>query len=229
MALALPSEWLGVPADHHFGLQTLPYGSFSDAHHPARRRVGVAVGDHVLDLTAASARLLPGRAADFAAGNLDRFLAAGDGAWAQVREALTGWLSQDHYRSAIEDLLVPADTISLHLPFTVADYVDFYASEHHATNVGRIFRPDGEPLTPNWRHLPIGYHGRSGTVVVSGTPIRRPSGQTRPAGSSQAVRRARIRRLPGERLVGARYPRLGVSAARAIPREVLRHHDLAVD
>jgi len=141
----------------------------------------------VLDLTAASERLLPGRAADFAAGNLDRFLAAGDGAWAQVREALTEWLSQDHYRSAIEDLLVAADTVSMHLPFTVADYVDFYASEHHATNVGRIFRPDGEPLTPNWRHLPIGYHGRSGTIVVSGTPIRRPSGQTRPAGSAAPI------------------------------------------
>jgi fumarylacetoacetase len=65
------------------------------------------------------------------------------------------------------------------MPFTVADYVDFYASEHHATNLGRIFRPDGDALTPNWKHLPIGYHGRAGTVVVSGTPIRRPSGQRR--------------------------------------------------
>ncbi|WP_309058220.1 fumarylacetoacetase, partial [Streptomyces sp.] len=66
---------------------------------------------------------------------------------------------------------------TLHLPYEVADYVDFYASEHHATNVGRIFRPDGEPLTPNWKHLPIGYHGRAGTVVVSGTDVVRPSGQ----------------------------------------------------
>ena len=75
----------------------------------------------------------------------------------------------------------------MHLPFAVADYVDFYASEQHATNVGRIFRPDGEPLTPNWRHLPIGYHGRAGTVVVSGTPIRRPCGQTRPASAPAPV------------------------------------------
>ncbi len=181
MALARPSDWLAVPADHAFGLQTLPYGSFSQAQHPARRRVGVAIGDQVLDLTAATERLLPGRAAEFSSGTLDRFMAAGDGAWAQVRAALTDWLSQDHYRSAIEDLLVPADSATMHLPFTVADYVDFYASEQHATNVGRIFRPDGEPLTPNWKHLPIGYHGRAGTVVVSGTPIRRPCGQTRPA------------------------------------------------
>jgi fumarylacetoacetase len=183
MALARACDWLGVPDGHPFGLQALPYGSFSDAHHPARRRVGVAIGDRVLDLTIAAERLLPGRADNFSAGSLDHFLAEGDGAWAQVRAALTEWLSQDRYRSAIEDLLTPATDVTMHLPFTVADYVDFYASEQHATNVGRIFRPDGEPLTPNWRHLPIGYHGRAGTVVVSGTPIRRPCGQTRPSGS----------------------------------------------
>jgi fumarylacetoacetase len=183
MALARACDWLGVPDGHPFGLQTLPYGSFSDAHHPARRRVGVAIGDRVLDLTTAAERLLPGRADNFSAGSLDHFLAEGDGAWAQVRAALTEWLSQDRYRSAIEDLLTPATDVTMHLPFTVADYVDFYASEQHATNVGRIFRPDGEPLTPNWRHLPVGYHGRAGTVVVSGTPIRRPCGQTRPSGS----------------------------------------------
>jgi fumarylacetoacetase len=187
MALARPCDWLAIPADHPFGLQTLPYGSFSDRHHPSRRRVGVAVGDHILDLTTAADRLLPGRIADFAAGTLDRFLAAGDLAWAQVRTALTDWLSRDQYRTAIEDLLVPADSVTMHLPFAVADYVDFYASEQHATNVGRIFRPDGEPLTPNWRHLPIGYHGRAGTIVVSGTPIRRPCGQTRPASAAAPV------------------------------------------
>jgi len=187
MALPRPCDWLAVPAGHPFGLQTLPYGSFSDVHHPSHRRVGVAIGGRVLDLTAVSDRLLPGRAADFSSGSLDRFLAAGDRAWAQVRAALTEWLSHDHYRSAIEDLLFPADSIAMQMPFAVADYVDFYASEQHATNVGRIFRPDGEPLTPNWRHLPIGYHGRSGTVVVSGTPIRRPSGQMRPPGSPAPV------------------------------------------
>src|SRR6266567_8808885 len=181
MALARPCDWLAIPADHPFGLQTLPYGSFSDARHPSHRRVGVAVGDRILDLTTAADRLLPGRIADFAAGTLDHFLAAGDLAWAQVRTALTDWLSQDQYRTAIEDLLMPAASVTMHLPFAVADYVDFYTSEQHATNVGRIFRPDDEPLTPNWRHLPIGYHGRSGTIVPSGTPIRRPCGQTKPA------------------------------------------------
>src|SRR5215468_6945989 len=71
----------------------------------------------------------------------------------------------------------PLDDVRLHMPFTVGDYVDFYASLDHASNVGRIFRPDQEPLLPNWRHLPVGYHGRAGTVVVSGTPVVRPCGQ----------------------------------------------------
>ncbi len=185
MALPLACEWLGVPDGHPFGLQTLPYGSFSNARHPARRHVGVAIGDKVLDLTTASERLLPGRAADFSGGHLDHFLAAGDSAWAQVRSDLTTWLSQDHFRTALEDIVHPADSVTMHLPFTVADYVDFYASESHATNVGKIFRPDEEALKPNWRHLPVGYHGRAGTVVVSGTPIRRPCGQTKAASAAR--------------------------------------------
>ncbi len=188
MALPIPCDWLEVPQGHPFGLQTLPYGSFSSLHHPARRRVGVRIGDRVLDLTGAAERLLPGRAEDFRDGNLDRFLAAGDAAWAQVRAGLTTWLSQDQFRSALEELLTPADGVTMHLPFTVADYVDFYASEQHATNVGKIFRPAAaEPLAPNWRHLPVGYHGRAGTIVVSGTPVRRPCGQARPAGSDWPV------------------------------------------
>ena len=84
MALARACDWLEVPDGHPFGMQTLPYGSFSDAHHPAHTRVGVAIGDQVLNLTEAARRLLPGRADDFSAGTLDRFMAAGDGAWAQV-------------------------------------------------------------------------------------------------------------------------------------------------
>jgi fumarylacetoacetase len=179
------AAWLAVPADHPFGLETLPYGSFTTADRPAERRTGVAIGEHVLDLSAATSRLLPGRAHLFSAGQLDAFLAAGDGAWAQVRADLVSWLSGDTYRVAVEDLLVPASQATMHLPFSVADYVDFYASEHHASNIGRIFRPDAaEPLTPNWRHLPIGYHGRAGTVRVSGTPVHRPCGQVRPVGTA---------------------------------------------
>jgi fumarylacetoacetase len=175
--------WLGIRPDHPFGIAALPYGSFTAAQHAEVYRVGVAIGDSVLDLTTAADRLLPARAHLFQSGGLDEFLAAGDGAWSQVRAELTRWLSDDACRPAIEDLLVPVEDVALRLPFTVSDYVDFYASEHHATNIGRIFRPDAEPLTPNWKHLPIAYHGRAGTVVVSGTPVRRPCGQSRPAGA----------------------------------------------
>lgn len=94
-----------------------------------------------------------------------------------MRRALTAWVTDPGHRPTVEPHLVPLDEVTLHLPYEVADYVDFYASEHHATNVGKMFRPDGDALTPNWKHLPIGYHGRSGTIVVSGTDVVRPSGQ----------------------------------------------------
>ena len=174
------AAWLGLAPADPFGLAALPYCSYTTRRHAASHRVGVRIGDRVLDLTTASARLLPGRQVLFRDGTLDPFLAAGDGAWADVRAELTAWLSQDHFREAVEDLLVPVADAELRLPFTVADYVDFYASEYHAANVGRIFRPgQADPLTPNWRHLPAGYHGRAGSVVVSGTPVRRPCGQLR--------------------------------------------------
>src|SRR5215468_79918 len=189
--MAQAAQWLQLPPHHLFGLAALPYGSFTAAHTTARtaqrraeeHRVGVAIGDHVLDLTSAAERLLPARAHLFRSGTLDDFLAAGDLAWTQVRDSLTTWLSRDQFRAAIEDLLVPAATVRLQLPFTVADYVDFYASENHAANAGRIFRPGSEPLPPNWRHLPAGYHGRAGSVVVSGTAVRRPCGQSRQSGA----------------------------------------------
>jgi fumarylacetoacetase len=185
--MAKAAAWLDVAPDHPLSLAALPYGSYTAAHHAEEFRVGVAIGDSVLDLTTATDRLLPGRAHLFTSGSLNEFLDAGDGAWAQVRAELTRWLSDEQFRPAIEDLMVAASAVQLRLPFSVADYVDFYASEHHAINVGRIFRPDGEPLTPNWKHLPIGYHGRAGTVVVSGTDVRRPCGQSRPPGADLPV------------------------------------------
>ena len=175
---AVHGGWLGLSPDDPYGLHNLPYGSFSTADSPPAR-IGVAVGGHVLDLTAAAERLLPAHAPALAGGTLDGLLTAGPQAWSEVRAALTDWLTDEQHRPVVEPLLVPVEQVVLRLPFTVADYVDFYASEHHATNVGRMFRPDAEPLTPNWKHLPIGYHGRAGTVVVSGTPVVRPSGQRR--------------------------------------------------
>ncbi|WP_327422426.1 fumarylacetoacetase [Streptomyces sp. NBC_01230] len=160
-----------------FGPHNLPYGVFSMTGHPAERRVGVRIGNHVLDAGAAAHALGSPYAQLLAQPDLTALLSAGRTAWRDVRRALTAWLTVPAHRADIEPLLHPVESVTLHLPYQVADYVDFYASENHATNVGRIFRPDGEPLTPNWKHLPIGYHGRSGTVVVSGTDVVRPAGQ----------------------------------------------------
>ncbi|MFD3332870.1 fumarylacetoacetase [Streptomyces sp. NPDC058700] len=160
-----------------FGPHNLPYGVFSTADEPDRRRLGVRIGGHVLDAGAAAHALGSPYAALLAQPSLNPLLAAGRTAWRDVRRALTAWVTVPAHRADVEPLLYPLAEVTLHLPYEVADYVDFYASEHHATNVGRIFRPDGDALTPNWKHLPIGYHGRAGTVVVSGTDVVRPSGQ----------------------------------------------------
>ncbi|QBX54872.1 fumarylacetoacetase [Nocardioides seonyuensis] len=145
-----------------FGLDHLPYGIFSTADGP--RRVGVRLEDRVLDLAAATGR------AELARPSLNDFMALGHDAWQELRDSLPGLLGTGDHQHRLAD-------VELHLPIEVGDYVDFYASEHHASNVGRIFRPDQEPLLPNWKHLPVGYHGRSGTVVASGTEIIRPQGQ----------------------------------------------------
>src|SRR4051812_39368458 len=154
-----------------FGLDNLPYGAVC---RPGTNEstLSVRLGDDAIDLGALAGEL----GCDphlINAPNLDRLLAAPPEAWREVREAVQARLAgelPDSARIALTD----AETV---LPFTVRDYVDFYSSLEHATNLGRMFRPDAEPLLPNWRHVPIGYHGRSSTVVVSGTPIARPHGQ----------------------------------------------------
>ncbi|WP_219464458.1 fumarylacetoacetase [Nonomuraea rhizosphaerae] len=150
-----------------WGLDNLPYGVFS--RRGESPRVGVRYGDSVLDLAAALHDEV------FAAPSLNPFMARGRSAWHDTRTLIRNKLDSD--RSVTGPHLVPLEQVRLHMPFEVADYVDFYCSLEHASNVGKIFRPDTDGLTPNWRHLPIGYHGRSGTVVVSGTPVTRPHGQ----------------------------------------------------
>jgi fumarylacetoacetase len=162
-------SWVEVPADSDFPVQNLPYGAFSTA--GGSPRVGVAIGHHVLDLAPALDDTT------FAQPTLNAFLAQGRARWRDVRARITELLTDVRHRDSVEPHLVPRSAVALHLPFEVADYVDFYASEDHASNLGRMFRPEQAPLTPNWKWIPIGYHGRAGTVVVSGTPIVRPSGQ----------------------------------------------------
>jgi fumarylacetoacetase len=111
--------------------------------------------------------------------SLNALMAEGRRVRESVRRWITGLLTDETERDLVEPHLVPVADVTLHLPVEVADYVDFYASLDHASNVGRIFRPDQEPVLPNWRHLPVGYHGRAGTIVASGTPVTRPSGQRR--------------------------------------------------
>ncbi|CAL9363877.1 hypothetical protein SUDANB121_00731 [Nocardiopsis dassonvillei] len=177
----MPDSWIDLPQDTEFGLATLPYGVYDTGEEDSRgTRIGVAVGDHVLDLGGAALATGSPHSDLLRTPNLDALLAAGRPVWEQVRADLSEWLTDPAHEAAVRPHLVDRASVRLHLPFTVADYVDFYASEHHATNVGRIFRPDQAPLTPNWKHLPIGYHGRSGTVVVSGTDIVRPTGQRKP-------------------------------------------------
>jgi len=175
-------SWPPVPPGSLFGLENLPFGVFS---HPSvgggARRVGVAVGDAVLDVAPVLGDAV------FDSPTLDPFLARGRPMWRETRHRLTELLSDAHHRGAVSPHLRTRSEVTLHRPFTVGDYVDFYCSLDHASNVGRMFRPDAEPLLPNWRHLPVGYHGRAGTVVVSGTPVRRPRGQRRPAGAAAPV------------------------------------------
>ncbi len=173
----MTTSWVEGAAGSSYDVDNLPLGVFSHGDEPPR--VGARIGDLVVDLAPVAAAEMLESAHVFARPSLNAFLATGPATWAAARRWLTLLLTEEPEAELVEPHLIPVGEVSMHLPVEVADYVDFYASEHHATNVGRMFRPDGEALTPNWKHLPIGYHGRAGTVVVSGTDVRRPSGQQR--------------------------------------------------
>jgi len=164
--------WVPGAAGSGFGVAHLPYGVLAVG---AERRPAVRIGDHALDLAAAEEAGLVDAGGRLRGPDLTPFLAAGPARWRAVRERLRTLLTDPAARPAVEPLLRPATGAVM--PFPVADFVDFYSSEHHATNVGKIFRPDRPGLPANWRHLPAGYHGRAGTVVISGTPVVRPCGQ----------------------------------------------------
>jgi fumarylacetoacetase len=178
MTAASAGSWVGVPEGSGFGLENLPYGVFSRGG-SSERRLGVRVGEHVLDLAGAASAVGAPFAPLAAQPTLNPLMAAGPRVWREVRAAVSEWLANPAHERTVGPHLVELGAVALHLPFEVADYVDFYASEHHASNVGRIFRPGQPPLPPSWKHLPIGYHGRAGTVAVSGTPVVRPAGQRR--------------------------------------------------
>jgi fumarylacetoacetase len=172
------TSWVGGEEGSPFPITNLPYGVFSA--NGGRPRVGVAVGDQVLDLAElAGAGLLPGMGGAFGQPSLNDFMVQGPRAWTLVRERLLALLRQPARQAAVAPALHPLASVRMRLPFEVADFVDFYSSLDHATNLGHILRPGAPALPPAWRHLPMGYHGRAGTVIVSGAPVVRPWGQTR--------------------------------------------------
>jgi fumarylacetoacetase len=184
-----PSLRSFVPVDpaSDFPIQNLPYGVFSTATAP-QPRVGVAIGEFVLDLAALERKgmidLAPSEDV-FAQPSLNAFMALGPEVWSRTRARISELLRHDNPElrdnTALRDrALVPMGGARLHLPFHVAGYTDFYASKEHATNVGVMFRGKDNALQPNWLHMPIGYNGRASTVVVSGTNVRRPRGQLKP-------------------------------------------------
>ncbi|HEY0394778.1 MAG TPA: fumarylacetoacetase [Candidatus Elarobacter sp.] len=168
------------PAD--YGRDNLPFGIISDAR-DAERRPAVAFENSVVDLDCLVHQGALDEESLLGAPSLNAFLGRGLDAWRAVRARLQHLLSDAataDERRILTKATLPRDSVTMHLPVEVGDYVDFYSSIEHATNLGRILRPNAEPLLPNYRHIPIGYHGRSGTVVVSGTPVRRPHGQRKP-------------------------------------------------
>ena len=179
-------SFIAVDPASDFPIQNLPYGVFS-AKDGLAPRVGVAIGDYVLDLwqLAQDCRIDVVDAGVFAASALNPFMALGPKVWSKTRARISELLRHDHPELRDNEklrkrALVPMADVKLHLPIAVAGYTDFYSSKEHATNVGVMFRGKDNALQPNWLHMPIGYNGRASTVVVSGTKVRRPRGQLKP-------------------------------------------------
>ncbi|TKB25132.1 fumarylacetoacetase [Desulfopila sp. IMCC35006] len=164
----------------HFPIQNLPFGIFTEK---GQTRPGVRIGDMVLDLAVLEKRgFFPSRPKLFNTSTLNPFLAMGRSTWRAVRATVSRLLREDvgELRDNSElrgKALIPVQNITLQMPVAIGDYTDFYSSREHAVNVGTMFRGKENALMPNWRHLPVAYHGRSSSVVLSGTPIRRPRGQ----------------------------------------------------
>ena len=179
-----------VPSDEksHFPIQNLPFGIFE---HRGATRAGVRIGDMVLDLAALQERgYFPTLPPVFNSSTLNKFLSFGRPVWQEVRATVSRLLRDDvtdlrDNASLRETALIPISAVTMKLPVAIGDYTDFYSSREHATNVGTMFRGKENALMPNWLHLPVAYHGRSSSIVVSGTPVRRPSGQVLSEGSEQ--------------------------------------------
>jgi len=201
-------SFIEVAPNSDFPIQNLPYGVFSTPT-SAQKRVGVAIGDFVLDLAVLESEGLLKTGADgvFAQDSINALMALGPAAWSRLRSRISELLRHDNpeLRDNAElrrRALLPRREAQLHLPIAVAGYTDFYSSKEHATNVGIMFRGKDNALQPNWLHIPIAYNGRASTVVVSGTPIIRPQGQLKPPNAETPVF-APCKRLDFELEMGA--------------------------
>jgi fumarylacetoacetase len=209
-----------------FPIENLPYGVFSVG--AGTPRVGVAIGDQILDLSVMEAAGVLRPAPEqivFDRPDINAFMALGASAWRSTRAAITDLLAADMRLPAdlcglVSRALTPSGAARLHLPLAVAGYTDFYASREHATNVGSLLRDPQNALTPNWLHIPIGYNGRASTVIVSGTGIRRPLGQMRPP-NADAPLFGPSRRLDYELELGAI---IGVPSTMGQPVTVAEAH-----
>lgn len=180
-------SWVEVAPNSDFPIQNLPFGIISKQ--GGAKRVATAIGNHAIDLAELAARgFLDGTISDlsvFSADVLNPFMKTGKTGTRAVRQRLSELLQAGNNElrnnaEALEACLLPMDAVEMHMPVQVGDYTDFYSSREHATNVGTMFRDPKNALLPNWLHIPVGYHGRASSVVVSGTPIHRPKGQMRP-------------------------------------------------
>ena len=191
------TSWVESAEGSDFPIQNLPLGIFSDG---AGRRPGIAIGDFVLDLAGIADLLDEDWRTDLSQPVLNAWLARGQGAQSALRVRLAELLGDDRHRDTVEPALIGQSEVRMHVPCLVGDYTDFYVGIHHAANVGKQFRPDN-PLLPNYKYVPIGYHGRASSVRASGEPVIRPSGQ-RKAPDADAPEYGPSRRLDYELELG---------------------------
>ncbi|OHX67278.1 fumarylacetoacetase [Flammeovirga pacifica] len=178
-------SWVAIPENSDFPIQNLPYGIFSSKDNP-QKRIGVAIGDHILDLEKVGHHLSVKDKKVFSTDVLNDFMALGKEVHQKVRQDIFELLSEGNKTIGIESLTHQND-VTLYLPVRIGDYTDFYSSEEHATNVGIMFRGKDNALMPNWKHIPVGYHGRASSIVVSGTDLHRPKGQKMPPNAESPV------------------------------------------
>jgi len=164
-------SWVESARGSDYPIQNLPLGIYRKRNSAEKPRGGVAIGDQILDLAALGLRT---------GATLNGIAALGPGKWKDLRKAVFGFLQKGNYQKRKAKYLSPAKQAELFLPLAIGDYSDFFTGIHHATNMGKMLRPDN-PLLPNYKWVPIGYHGRASSIVVSGTPVVRPVGQSRAA------------------------------------------------